>query len=453
MRTESTDEMHQKTVDALVKLTACVRNMGLYGRAHTVTQHSVAVALQALSEILLSEQAFAIAVTPTYLALDSFPVEAGGVSDFNQALHKRKVGKVQFLAGVTRDEIVDFAEVLAILPEELALHGGMADELRNRNVSHILVSAGGIPTHRHEAKDPADIYEEALSLIEDAMVAVQAGFGIPVQDIRAVVEDSLSSMTADETALVALAGIRSYDKYLYEHSVNVCILCMVLGRDLGLDRLATLDLGICAMLHDVGKVFIPHDIVQKPGKLSEEEWEAIRLHSAKGARALAGLPDVPPLACTIALEHHAYLDGTGYPALSYERPHLLSRLVAIVDTYDALTTDRPYRERWTGSEAIAWMIYETSNRYDRQLLARFAARAKLYPPGSLVRLTNGDLAVVVGGSRKAPARPIIRLVTRDRKVASQTTNLADSQNSDLQIKDIAQPVEVLLPYTDLLMAA
>ncbi|HET6455854.1 MAG TPA: hypothetical protein VFI02_15730, partial [Armatimonadota bacterium] len=112
-----------------------------------------------------------------------------------------------------------------------------------------------------------------------------------------------------------------------------------------------------------------------------------------------------------------------------------------------------YRERWTGSEAIAWMIYETSNRYDRQLLAKFAARAKLYPPGSLVRLANSDLAVVVGGSRKQPTRPTIRLVSRDRRVASEAIDLSDTKNSDLRITDIAQPVEVLLPYTDLLMAA
>ena len=450
---EGKGEMHDKIVDALVKLAVCVRNFSLYGRSHSVTQQSVGQAYQSLSEILLTEQAFGVAVTPSYLALDSFPIETGGLSDFNQSLHKRKAGKLQFLAGISKEEIADFAEVMVTSPEDLVLHGGIVEELKERNVTHILVSIAGLPSHRQEGKDPGDIYEEALILIEDAMRAVQSGFGIPVQEITAVVEDSLQSVTSDETALLALAGIRSYDKYLYEHSVNVCILSMVLGRDLGIDRATTLELGICAMLHDIGKVFLPSEIVTKPGKLSDEEWQAIRLHPSKGARALAGLPDVPPLACTIALEHHAYLDGTGYPNLPHERPHLLSRLVAIVDTYDALTTDRPYRERWTGSEAIAWMLYEKSIRYDRQLLARFAIRAKLYPPGSLVRLANGELAVVVGGSRKNPSRPMIRLVSKDKKLAAEAIDLSATEDSGLQIAETAQPIEALLPYTDLLTAA
>ena len=453
MRTDGTDETYQKTADALVKLAACVRNVALYGRSHSVTEQSLAHAHQSLSEILLSRQVLAIAVTQDYLALDSFPIEAGGLADFNQSLHTRNIGKIQSLAGISKDEIADFSQVMSLSTEDLALNGGMIAELKKRNVSRIQVGGSGIPTHRREAKDPADIYDEAIVLIEDAMKAVQSGFGIPIQEIVSVVEDSFQSLTSDETALLALSGIRSYDKYLYEHSVNVCILSIVLGRELGMDRKATLELGISAMLHDVGKVFIPDEIIKKPGKLSEDEWQAIRLHPITGARALAALPDVPPLACTIALEHHAYSDGTGYPAISCERPHLLSRLVAIVDTYDALTTDRPYRERWSGSQAIAWMIYEMPNRYDRQLLAKLAARAKLYPPGSLVRLANGDTALVVGGSRKSPTRPIIRLVSKDKVLAPGTIDLSATDNLGLHIAEVAKPVEALLRYTDLLMAA
>ena len=453
MATKDVSEIYPRVADVLTKLAACVRSIGLYGRSHSVAQQAIISAHQSLSQLLLSQQALAVAVTQSYLAFESFPIEVGGISELNQWLHGMKVGKLQFLAGLSRDEIADFAEVLTWNAEELALHGGMMKELKNRNVSHILISGIGLPSHRHEGKDTADVYEEALNLVEEAMKAVQTGFGIPVHEIRTVVEESLESLSSDETALIALAGIRSYDKYLYEHSVNVSILCMVLGRDLGMDRAGTLDLGICAMLHDIGKVFIPSEIVRKPGKLSEQEWEAIRLHSSKGARALAGLPDVPPLASTIALEHHAYLDGTGYPALSHERPHLLSRLVAIVDTYDALTTDRPYRERWTGGEAIAWMLYEEPSRYDRQLLAKLANRAGLYPPGSLVRLANGTLAVVIGGNREHPNKPTLRLVANDGKLSRTATDLLANEDSHLQIVEMAQPVEALLPYTDLLLAA
>jgi len=288
------------------------------------------------------------------------------------------------------------------------------------------------------------------------MKAVQSGLNIPIPEIRGVVADSLRSLMRDDTALLALAGIRSYDRYLSEHSVNVCILSMVLGKDLGLDSASTLELGISAMLHDVGKVFVSPEIVGKPGKLSEEEWDQIRRHPAEGARALAGLPDLPALASTIALEHHARGDGSGYPNLPpSQRPHLLSRLVGIVDAYDALTTDRPYRERWTAQQAIAWMLYEARGQFDRQLLARFASRAKLYPIGSLVRLKKGDYAVVVGGSHLHPRRPTLRIVTSSSPTTldSNLVDLYTNTDPGLEIDTMAQPVEVLLPYADKLIAA
>jgi len=287
-----------------------------------------------------------------------------------------------------------------------------------------------------------------------------------------VVAESLHSLIKDDSTLLALTGIRSYDHYLSEHSVNVCILSMVLSKDLGLDAASTLELGISALLQAVGQGFDDPDLVRQPGKLTEEEWKQMRNHPAEGARALAGLPDLPALASTIALEHHVRSDGSGYPSVApSHRPHLLSRLVAIVDTYDALTTERPYRDRWTAQQAIAWMLYEAPGQYDRQLMARFASRARLYPLGSLVRLKRGDYAIVVGGSNKHPRQPIIRIVTSSDSITHRSidnsihmsidSNALKSLDIDLstntdpafEIDSIAQPVEVLLPYSDKLIAA
>jgi HD-GYP domain-containing protein (c-di-GMP phosphodiesterase class II) len=231
---------------------------------------------------------------------------------------------------------------------------------------------------------------------------------------------------------------------------------MVMGREIGLDTVFTLELGISALLHDVGKVFIPNEVVKKPGRLSEEEWEQIRRHPAEGARALAGLPDLPALASTIALEHHIYCDGTGYPAMpAGQTPHFFSRLVAIIDTYDALTTDRPYRERWTPQQSIAWMLYEGWRHYDRELMARFASRTGLYAIGSIVRLVNGYIAIVVGGNHHHPTKPVIKLIASadGRRIVPEVIDLSTITEHDLQIESLAQPVAVLLPYADRLAAA
>lgn len=449
-------DFDDRIADALAKISICARSVGQYGRSHPLIEEMAEAAHDALADLLIVQPTVTVACTDTFFAIDNFPLDdgAGTLAALAKTLNHRQVGELKLTAGVTVDEIVDFAEVLGMTAEDLTIRGGVATELSKRGVAHINTRPGVMPTETREARDPADIYEEALLLVEEAMKAVESGLRIPVPEIRAVVSDSLHSLIGDDNALLALTGIRSYDRYLSEHSVNVCILSMVLSKDLGLDPAATLELGIAAMLHDVGKVFVSADIVRKPGKLSEEEWQQIRRHPAEGARALAGLPDLPALTSTIALEHHVRADGTGYPAIPpHHKPHLLSRLVAIVDSYDALTTDRPYRTRWSGQQAIAWMLYEAPAQYDRQLLSRFATRARLYPLGSMVRLKKGDYAIVVGGSMDHPRRPTLRVVTgSDLNDLSREVDLASNTDPGLEIDAVAQPVEVLLPYADRLLA-
>ncbi len=439
----------------LGKLAGCTRSMGLYGRSHPVMQEMTDAAHQALAQVLSVNPVVTLAVVDAYLTLDSFPIEENpeSVSALAETLDGHGVGEIAFSAGVTEDEIADLAEALCMTREDLSTRGGIIADVKNRGVTHIQLRSGFTPAEAREGQGPADVYEEALLVVEEALEAVHTGLRIPLPEIRAVVEDSLKSLTSDETALLALAGIRSYDRYLSEHSVNVCILSMVFARGLGIDQSIAVDLGISALLHDVGKVFIPEDVATKPGKLSEEEWEHVRRHPSAGARVLASMPGLPSLAPTIALEHHAYNDGTGYPSLvASRRPHMLSRLVAIVDTYDALTTDRPYRERWTGQQAVAWMLYEAPNRYDRQLMARFASTWDLYPIGSLVQLVNQQIGVVVGGSMKHPTKPTIKLISGSGQ-SKGAVNLHENADPGFEIKSLAQPVEALLPFTDRLLAA
>ena len=441
--------------DFLGKLSGCTRSMSLYGRAHPVLLETTAAAQQSLAEILALHPAVTLAVVDSCLTLDSFPIEEnpGSVAALAEELGDRGVGEITFTAGITEDEVANFAEALCTSREDLLIRGGLIEEMEERGVTHIQLRSGIAPAETREGKDPADIYEKALMLIEETLEAVQTGLRIPLPAIRAAVEDSFQSLTFDESGLLALARIRSYDRYLSEHSVNVCILSMVFARRLGIDQSTAVELGISAMLHDVGKVFVPEDVIRKPGKLSEEEWQQVRRHPSDGARALAAMQGLPSLAPTIALEHHAYTDGTGYPGFGpAHHSHLLSRLVAIVDTYDALTTDRPYRERWTAQQALAWMLYEAPNRYDRQLMARFASTSGLYPLGSLVQLMNEQIAVVVSGSTKHPTKPIIKLISGSGQPIG-VVNLLENTDPGLEIKSLAQPVEALLPYTDRLLAA
>lgn len=451
------DSIRSGVLDAVAKTAACVRSMALYGRLHPVMQELTDEARAALQRVLDIKPGLVLMISETDIILDNFPLTDS--SDCSrvlaQSLWQMGVGELRFLDGITADEISHFAETVSLKPQEVALLGGLERELLSKDVTHIGVGGRVLPREFREGGDPAKIYDEALMLIEEAMAAVQSGLNIRVPEIRAVVSDSLQSLMADESSLLALTNIRSYDRYLSEHSVNVCILSMVLARELGMDTTSALELGVSAMLHDVGKVFISKDVVGKPGKLTEQEWEQMRRHPSEGARALAAMPNLPALAPTVALEHHVYCDGVGYPALpTGQKPHLWSRLVAIVDTYDALTTDRPYRERWNAEVAIAWMMYEAPGRYDRQILARFASRALLFPVGSVVRLQSGDTAVVLGGNYRQPHDPRMQLLhVRDGDfIPGDLIDLSAKPDPELRPVALAQPVEVLLRYTDRLLA-
>lgn len=452
------DDAYSGTADALAKLSICVRSIGYYSRSHQLFAETLDATHQVFGALLSVRPSVLVVVADSHMILERFPIEdnSGCLHSLAMILQEREVAELEVIAGVTQDELADLAEVLSLQAAEIKLRGGVSTELRRRNVSHIWARTDSERSELQEKRNPAVAHEEALLLVQRTFSAVGSGLQVPVLEVRKGVSDLMDSLIRDESALLALAAIRSYDRYLSEHSVNVCILSMVLGRSLGFDGVVALELGISALLHDVGKVFLPGDLLKKPGRLGEDEWEQVRRHPIEGARVLAGLPNLPALAATIAYEHHIRADGSGYPSMPADHtPHLLSRLVALADVYDALTTDRPYRKRFTPQQAVAYMLYESYGHHDAQLMARFASRVGLYPIGSLVRLKNGEHAVVIGGSHDHPGRPTVMVVAGQggQQIERRTIALSSTSDTSLEIASVAQPVEALLPYTESLLAA
>lgn len=434
--------------NALTALGACTRYMNLYGAEHPLMQEKMIDAHNLLVRLLIIQPIVTIGITDPYLTLDRFPIEdpTANLAAFAKLLNARRVVEMQLSAGIAIRDIEILSEILMIAPDEIESMGGIENEMKMRGAVHIQLKEGEVVYDQRDLTDPSDVYNLALNIVGQTFDAVRTGRRIPVPEIRIVVSDTLRNIFADDSAMLALATIRSYNRYLAEHSVNTCILSMALGRDLGLDASVILELGIAAILHETGKAFLPHSIEDKSGKLTEEEWEQVRRHPVEGARMLAGFADLPALAATIALEHHAYCDGSGYPFFPPKHKiHLLSRLVAIVDSYDALTTDRPFRERWSPQKAIGCMLYESHERYDKQLLARFASKAKLYPIGSIVRLKTGDIAIILGGSKEHPYQPDIRMITGSQK--GETISLSEIADPLMGIESLAEPVEAIIPYT------
>ncbi|WP_018132330.1 HD-GYP domain-containing protein [Effusibacillus pohliae] len=232
----------------------------------------------------------------------------------------------------------------------------------------------------------------------------------PGTEFRKMFEDILHELQGKKQLMLHLSGIYSSSNHLYVHSVNVGIYATVLGMVIGLNRNQLIELGVGAMLHDIGKTQIPPEIIEKPGKLTDAEFEQMKKHTTYGYEILREQPDIPLLAAHCALQHHERLDGSGYPrGLQENEIHLYGKIVGLVDTYDALITNRPYRKAYLPHEALD-IIFASVGKYDIGLMTAFRNHIVVYPVGMMVSLNTGESGVVVDVNTKYPHRPIVRVL-------------------------------------------
>jgi HD-GYP domain-containing protein (c-di-GMP phosphodiesterase class II) len=451
----------QATEQAMTLLATCVRNAIFYGIQHSVAREAVKGAADALGELLAERARIVLNIRGDEFILGNLPLRdpVGVLVPLAEEFTTRGVGKLTFLPGVQASELEAVAELLITNPQALELQGDASDILSHRSVTHVVVEPADAEQRPEDLKqrEAIEIYEDAVETIKKTMSAVEKGQAIDGAEVRAVVEEILGSVLYDSSALLSLAAIKSYDEYLYEHSVNVCIVAMMFGYTLGLTEAQLVDLGVASILHDIGKVFVPLDIVRKPGPLTEEEWMLMHTHPAVGARILGTTAGVPELAPVVAFEHHIKHDRSGYPKLT--RPRLLnffSHIVTVVDCYDSLTTVRPYRAPVRPEQAVGWMLYSGRGQFEPRLLARFAALMKLYPPGAIVRLDSREWAVITGGSEHDLARPVLRLLVDPNGMTIRGTKIVDLSQRDTHggyahsIVDCLQPVSKIAEVSSVL---
>jgi HD-GYP domain-containing protein (c-di-GMP phosphodiesterase class II) len=272
-------------------------------------------------------------------------------------------------------------------------------------------------------------YRDAQNYIDDLLARVVEGRELPLEDARTIVRNCISSISSNPNAMFWLTRIRHQDAYTAEHCVRVGILSITFGRFVGLSDPQLETVGLCGMLHDVGKMRIPSEILNKPGALSPEEWQIMRRHSEYGYKLLSSDHEVEPDVQQAALSHHERLDGKGYPqALSAPSISQFTRMVSIVDAYDAMTSDRAYRKGIPTSEALRILYQNRGKQFDDQLVEAFIRMIGIYPPGSLVELHTGEVAVVLATSPRKKLHPLVEVVLdRDRhQCLPRVLNLSES---------------------------
>lgn len=229
--------------------------------------------------------------------------------------------------------------------------------------------------------------------------------------VAEVVRAVMWELRQSRRVVFSLSALRSHDEYTCVHSVNVCVLAGILGISLGLSDSELAEVGLGAILHDLGKITVPHRTLARPGPLGGAEWGRVRAHPMEGYMLMVRRVGASYLAAHAALDHHERLDGSGYPrGLVGQEITLIGRMVALADVFDAMTSDRVYRKRIPPHLALAHLREGAGRLYDPSLVDRFCALIAPYPAGTLVRLSTGELAVVVRCGRD-PATPVVRVLS------------------------------------------
>jgi HD-GYP domain-containing protein (c-di-GMP phosphodiesterase class II) len=243
----------------------------------------------------------------------------------------------------------------------------------------------------------------------DALRAVSSGRRLELDRVAGAVDGFLRGGAAEGGSSLMLATLRNFDETAFYHSVNVCLLSLALGRAVGLSDEQLRRLGMGALLIDIGRVVLNDPALCQAGSLSNEGWALVHLHPQEGALAILAVTGPgQEMAAQIALEHHVRYDGGGYPDLGGRRPHPFSRLVAVADAYDAMTSRRPHRPARTPHDALAILLKGAGGAFDPDMVAAFTQMMGRYPPGSLLRLESGEVVMITAGAGGRRGAVVVR---------------------------------------------
>ena len=267
-----------------------------------------------------------------------------------------------------------------------------------------------------EVSQTEKVYENSRILVADFMTKIALGGGIDSKLAKEAVAECVNSVLHSPDAMLWVTQLKNKDEYTAQHSMNVCVLSIVLGRQLNLSEKNLNIVGLCGMMHDMGKILIPLEVLNKPGKLELAEMEIMKTHTTLGCELLKSSDDMHPSAIQVALNHHERLDGKGYCRhIKQTGISHFARMVAIADMYDAMTSDRVYQSGRAHLEATNAMISLAGSHLDPALVVKFIESIGVYPPGCLVELTNGVIAMVIEINEKTKLRPkIITLLDEEK---------------------------------------
>jgi putative nucleotidyltransferase with HDIG domain len=398
--------------ELLRRFASGVRAAQLYAPDHPLVGRNTEGLLTVLKVLHAQQHTIAIGIVGNQLVVSDTPMPKAslGMVELIKRLKDQKIERIAFERGVTAEDATAFVHAIAAL--------GVRGETAEPTWSFPHIRVGRIIAEERRSDgiggDMAAIrqlYSNAVSIAEVAWESAATEGQPDLPATLQAVEGLADAVTQNRTALVALTAMRNYDNYTFTHMVNVSILTMGQARALGIEGLLLREFGLSALMHDIGKVKTPKEILNKPDKLTDDEFNIMRRHVVDGAEILRRTPEMPILAPVVAFEHHLRIDGSGYPfGVTRDGLNLGTMLCGISDVYDAMRSQRAYQQAFPTDRILAVLKRNDGTQFDQNLVRRFVQLLGIYPPGNLVRLSSGEIAVVTQVHAPDPYRPRVRVV-------------------------------------------
>ncbi len=430
------------------RLGAAVRGIQLYATDHPLQRQHVVQLADTLTAIHATRPSIALGILGGYLVVADTPLPraGGGLAELLNRLTSSGIDRITIDEGVTQVELGTFVAWVAGLTQQSSSATDPPPVLPH-------ISVGRIGPEKERTGIAADmaaikrLYDDASASAEDLFESARTEGRPELSLARGAVEGLAESIAQNRTALIALTAMKGYDNYTFTHMVNVSILAMAQARALGIEGQTLREFGLSALMHDIGKVRTPRDILQKSGPLTDDEFVIMQRHVVDGAEILRRTPEMPIMAPTVAFEHHLRVDGTGYPNVTRASLNLATMLTGIADVYDAMRSQRAYQQAFPTDRILAVMKRNDGKQFDQHLVRRFVQLIGIYPPGTLVRLSTNEVAIVLQVHAPDPHRPRVRILrdTTGRRVPSEPTRHLweplDGAEDDVHVTAPLDPAE------------
>ncbi|MGP8153457.1 MAG: HD-GYP domain-containing protein [Smithella sp.] len=439
---------------AFQQLSGLLKNVTIYPESHPFLLSLVEKIIITIEGLLADrkEVAFYFVSGELFFETKSMPIDQS-IAMLVEQFTSRDIGGIIFKPGIAIEEFVRLAVLMNREPSALVADGGIINVISRENISHInlhsvlLVDKKSGGAAKEEKRKAAKLFLEAIVAIKEMVKNVHSGKTVNMRRINTVVQNMVDNILANRDTLIALTNLKMHNEYTFAHCVNTSIFAISLAVHLSLEKTQIAALGVSAMLHDIGKVRIQPEIINKTGNLTDEESEALKRHPIEGALILSDIQAITKIAMVTAFEHHQHGGVDGYPQIDgHVQQHPFSQIISIADAYEVLTARRVYYNvKMPPDQVISLLAKKRESDFNAVLVKAFINMIGIFPIGTLLNLSSGEVGLVAHQTSDL-MRPRVLLLTKfdgSEKESGEEISLLETTDGKYK-RDVAGTID---PFT------